>query len=558
MIRKTFSTLGIIVLALIFLLYFARNKLLEYTLEKKLTEAAGSQVEIGGVDFRPFSSYLSATAISVAGRGDQRIKAAAIREVKINYRLSVKEKKITVTDSSLIGVQLFTPGETGGTAPSAASVATGGETGVAGEALNEKTKDLAAAQFDDAKKKLGEIRETYKKRIDAIKQGEAWQTLKKETEGILDLKNPMKLLSLQKEDVERLKGQAKALLKEISAEKEQVRALIRQNVSKDAYQKNLEKRLRDYLVSEEGLLADFDKYLSRYLKQKYEKDLDELVYLYRESLKKVRDAREKDFQDRDSWEVLVEKLLLNVEVYGMVFSGEINDVSSRLSKNKTDVVIRLTAWEDKNNAVIEGKINLRDLQGTLSLRVPGGEFDKTPEVRNYIRGGSFSVFTDMGLTDQNIKISGSAGVRNPKFDKSALKGANDSGIPLLYEVVLPVLENLTLNDIRYSYDSGTRDLVIQSGLPQKLLAEIRKNNGAIREDLLRSLLKRNQKTVEDYGTALDREEKQAGDMIENLAGSDSDTMTKLLERLDKWSEREDVRENLKEGEKLLKNLFKKW
>jgi hypothetical protein len=572
MTKKLFLKIMIILIILLFTVYYGRNKIVEILLEKKLTSINHSKVEIGKVDFRPFSDFISISKVEISSKNDNKINAASIREIKINYKLQISEKKVIITDSSLIGVELLTiknnesKKTTDSNEPKKNTESIGDSTLPIDKNQLEEIlkKEIIEKQYNKLKEQLGINNDKLKNKLSEVKKSEQYKEVKKNFEKVFSLEDPLKIFDKDDKDVENLKKSAKDLISQLEKEKKVAADEIKQLTDKDKFKKYLEDGLKDLIDEQENKIKDFDLILSEYLTKKYEKELYDLVLMYRDYLSNLKEMKDLDAKNDDTWEVTIKKMIITVKAYGLDFSGEINEISSRISNNKDDITVRLTAWEDENNAIIDGKINLKNLIGNVYLNVPNAKFEKMPEINEYIKTGNFGLSSNLVLDNENIDISGNFRAQNIVLSREAIENQVEFKLPLFNEMVVPVIKNVKIDNAKYSYDSVKRQIEIKSELAQKILSEINKNNGALKKALIKDVIDKSHFEIEKYADVLGADKKEYEEIIENLTNGEIKTIADLVEKLDKNEikkilDTKDVKKILdsKDGKKLLDKILKK-
>ncbi|MDR3258177.1 MAG: hypothetical protein LBT51_01000 [Fusobacteriaceae bacterium] len=556
MTKKLFLKMIPILIILLLIVYYGRNKIIEILLEKKLTSINNSKVEIGKVDFRPFSDFISIFRVEISSKNDNKINAASIREIKINYKLQISEKKVIITDSSLIGVELLTikNNESKKTISSNepkknTEIISDNSSPISKNQMEEiLKKDIIEKKYKELKEQLVLNNDKIKNRMDEIKKSEQYKQVKKNFEKVFTLEDPLKIFDRDDKDVENLLNSAKELVSGLEKERKIAVDEIKQLTDKDKFKKYLEDSLKDFIDEQEKKINDLDSILSEYLTKNYEKEIYDLVLMYRDYLLNLKKMKTIDAQKGETWEVIIKKMIITVKAYGLDFSGEINEISNRISNNKEDITVRLTAWEDENNAIIEGKINLKDLVGNIYLNIPSAKFEKMPEISEYIKNGNFGLSSNLVVDNENIDISGDFRVQNIVLSREAIERQIDFKLPLFNELIAPVMKNIKIENAKYSYDSIKRGIVIKSELAQKILSEINKNNGALKKDLIKDVINKSHLEIEKYSNILSSDKKEYEKFIENLTNGEIKTISDLQEKLEKL--------NKNSGKKILNKLDK--
>ena len=362
--------------------YLSRNYIIKMVLENKLTEINKGQVDIEKVDFSPFSKKIVINNIDITSRKDGMKNFVSIGKFETDYDIYFKEKKILVSKADFENVQFMTPREENGSTgfvveeenkvivkPSSTeedkddNVQDLEELIKARALVNKMTlENILKSQYEIAENNLKEKKEYWEKRINRLEKKPEYIILKQNYEKISQEKNPLKIIRMEKE-IKNMITSFKTLSKEFLKDKENMKSDFNSIVSVNNMNINLEDTVNELVGRGEFVITDLDSIINYYLNEIYGEKIKNMVVKYRNIMREIELRREEDKKAQDKWEICAEEIDITSNIYGIELNGQIKNISSRLSRNKTNIDLYLSADSQFSHGEAYGYINLSKIQG---------------------------------------------------------------------------------------------------------------------------------------------------------------------------------------------------
>lgn len=552
--------IGIAVGILVVLLggvYFSKDYIIKKVLENKLTEINKGKVDIGSVDFSPFSKKMVIEDIDITSRKDGMKNFISIGKFETDYDIYFKDKKVLVSRADFSDVKFMTPrdsdGSTGYVVEEKNDVVID-KTGVE-EKKNDGVQDLEELiraramvnkmtlqnmlqlQYEEIEGKLKEKREYWNGKIEELEKTPEYMILKQNYEKISQEKNPLKIIRMEKE-IKNMVAAFKTLSKEFLSDRKAMKEDFKSVLSVNDMDKKLETTVNELVGRGEFVINDLDSIINYYLNEIYGEKIKDMVVKYRNVMREVELRRDEDAKLQDKWEVFAEEIAVNSKIYGIELKGGIKNISSRLSRNKTNIGIYLTADSDISHGEAYGYIDLNKIQGKINVKIPNFNFKDLEDMEvlhKYVEEGEASLDKEVLLSRDNIDIIGDVEIQDMSLNSDEITGKLNIDSPLLKAMINPLLKDLRSGNVKYSYNSLDEKLVVESDLSQEIMNILNDKDGSVKKKIVEDMIKEGKEEIKNYRDTLDKDNQNSLEELEEKLNEKSKYLDKVQEILDKFN-----------------------
>ena len=552
--------IGIAVGILVVLLggvYFSKDYIIKKVLENKLTEINKGKVDIGSVDFSPFSKKIVIEDIDITSRKDGMKNFISIGKFETDYDIYFKDKKVLVSRADFSDVKFMTPrdsdGSTGYVVEEKNDVVIY-KTGVE-EKKNDGVQDLEELiraramvnkmtlqnmlqlQYEEIEGKLKEKREYWNGKIEELEKTPEYMILKQNYEKISQEKNPLKIIRMEKE-IKNMVAAFKTLSKEFLSDRKAMKEDFKSVLSVNDMDKKLETTVNELVGRGEFVINDLDSIINYYLNEIYGEKIKDMVVKYRNVMREVELRRDEDAKLQDKWEVFAEEIAVNSKIYGIELKGGIKNISSRLSRNKTNIGIYLTADSDISHGEAYGYIDLNKIQGKINVKIPNFNFKDLEDMEalhKYVEEGEASLDKEVLLSRDNIDIIGDVEIQDMSLNSDEITGKLNIDSPLLKAMINPLLKDLRSGNVKYSYNSLDEKLVVESDLSQEIMNILNDKDGSVKKKIVEDMIKEGKEEIKNYRDTLDKDNQNSLEELEEKLNEKSKYLDKVQEILDKFN-----------------------
>lgn len=552
--------IGIAVGILVVLLggvYFSKDYIIKKVLENKLTEINKGKVDIGSVDFSPFSKKIVIEDIDITSRKDGMKNFISIGKFETDYDIYFKDKKVLVSRADFSDVKFMTPrdsdGSTGYVVEEKNDVVID-KTGVE-EKKNDGVQDLEELiraramvnkmtlqnmlqlQYEEIEGKLKEKREYWNGKIEELEKTPEYMILKQNYEKISQEKNPLKIIRMEKE-IKNMVAAFKTLSKEFLSDRKAMKEDFKSVLSVNDMDKKLETTVNELVGRGEFVINDLDSIINYYLNEIYGEKIKDMVVKYRNVMREVELRRDEDVKLQDKWEVFAEEIAVNSKIYGIELKGGIKNISSRLSRNKTNIGIYLTADSDISHGEAYGYIDLNKIQGKINVKIPNFNFKDLEDMEalhKYVEEGEASLDKEVLLSRDNIDITGDVEIQDMSLNSDEITGKLNIDSPLLKAMINPLLKDLRSGNVKYRYNSLDEKLVVESDLSQEIMNILNDKDGSVKKKIVEDMIKEGKEEIKNYRDTLDKDNQNSLEELEEKLNEKSKYLDKVQEILDKFN-----------------------
>lgn len=554
--KKIGIAVGIIVV-LLGGVYFSKDYIIKKVLENKLTEINKGKVDIGSVDFSPFSKKIVIEDIDITSRKDGMKNFISIGKFETDYDIYFKDKKVLVSRADFSDVKFMTPrdsdGSTGYVVEEKNDVIID-KTGVE-EKKNDGVQDLEELiraramvnkmtlqnmlqlQYEEIEGKLKEKREYWNGKIEELEKTPEYMILKQNYEKISQEKNPLKIIRMEKE-IKNMVAAFKTLSKEFLSDRKAMKEDFKSVLSVNDMDKKLETTVNELVGRGEFVINDLDSIINYYLNEIYGEKIKDMVVKYRNVMREVELRKDEDAKLQDKWEVFAEEITVNSKIYGIELKGGIKNISSRLSRNKTNIGIYLTADSDISHGEAYGYIDLNKIQGKINVKIPNFNFKDLEDMEalhKYVEEGEASLDKEVLLSRDNIDIIGDVEIQDMSLNSDEITGKLNIDSPLLKAMINPLLKDLRSGNVKYSYNSLDEKLVVESDLSQEIMNILNDKDGSVKKKIVEDMIKEGKEEIKNYRDTLDKDNQNSLEELEEKLNEKSKYLNKVQEILDKFN-----------------------
>lgn len=550
--KKIIMYLLAVIILIVVGVYAARNIIVKNILEKKLAEINKGKVDIGKVEFSPFNKRIVVRDIEATSQRNSMKNFVTVKEFNADYDIYISDKKVLISEAHIINVDFLTDRKTDGaigikekTPLDASQVLVPDDEEKNKEVLvteiensyldNMKINDLnleniLKSEYERNNKLLEEKRNYWETRIKEIEKGKEFKSIREDLKKVTSLKNPLDIFKMDRE-VKNIIDSAKVLNDQLKDEKEQIRLDLEDMKNSPELKFSVEKSVEAFVQNGEIAIKDLDSLVNIYLNEVYEKKIYEIVVKYRDVLKEIELRKNEDMGQTDKWEVYVEKIDLTSTLYGFALNGELNNISSRLSRNEDNVTFFLNGDKKDSHGKMDGYFNVNTLEGYINIDISKVDLEELKEFNDYILGGSAGLSQKTVLSKNDIVIKGKLNMRNLDLNGQKITDSLNIKVPLLKDMIIPLLSDVKDGDISYNYNSNTRRVTVKSNLSEKILKVLNNKDGYWKKKIIEDMKKNSEKEIAKYEEILKAKEEEIRKKSEDGLEIQMNELSKIEEQI---------------------------
>ena len=510
--------------------YFSKDIIVKYILEEKLTEINKGKVDIGSVDFSPFNKRIVVKDIDFTSQRDGMKNFITIGEFNADYDVYIPDKKVLISEAHIIKFDFLTDRKTDGSIDGNFNKKPLDAYQIIIPANTEEKKDqivkniensyldqirindlslnnILKSEYEKNNSLLDEKKNYWETRIKEIEDGAEFKEIRRNLKKVSSLKNPLDIFKMDRE-VKGILQSAKTLNEKLSIEKEQLKLDLQDMKNSPELQFSVDKGIENFVTNGEIVIKDLDTLVNIYLNQVYEKKMYELVVKYREVVKELELRKEEDKKEINKWELYIEELDITSDTYGFMLNGEVHNISSRLSRNTENISFMLTGDKNQSHGKMDGYVNIDVPEGYINIDIQKVDLDELKEFNDYINGGTATMAQKTILSKEDIIISGNLNINNMNLNGRSIVDTMNLKMPLLKEMIIPLLSEVKNGKISYGYDSQTRKVYVKSNLSKEITKILNSNNGYWKKKISEDLKKASESEILKYEKLLREKEEE--------------------------------------------------
>ena len=533
--------------------YLSKDIIVKYILEEKLTEINKGKVDIGSVDFSPFKKRIVVKDIDFTSQRDGMKNFITIGEFNADYDVYIPDKKVLISEAHIIKFEFLTDRKTNGSIDGNFNKKPLDAYQIIIPANTEEKKDqivkniensyldqirindlslnnILKSEYDRSNSLLDEKKNYWETRIKEIEDGVEFKEIRRNLKKVSSLKNPLDIFKMDREVKEILQS-AKTLNEKLSIEKEQLKLDLQDMKNSPELQFSVDKGIENFVTNGEIVIKDLDTLVNIYLNQVYEKKMYELVVKYREVVKELELRKEEDKKEINKWELYIEELDITSDTYGFMLNGEVHNISSRLSRNTENISFMLTGDKNQSHGKMDGYVNIDVLEGYINIDIQKVDLDELKEFNDYINGGTAAMAQKTILSKEDIIISGNLNINNMNLNGRSIVDTMNLKMPLLKEMIIPLLSEVKNGKISYGYDSQTRKVYVKSNLSKEITKILNSNNGYWKKKISEDLKKASESEILKYEKLLREKEEEIRKVSEENLNIQIGELEKIEEQI---------------------------
>lgn len=572
--KKKLMMLIMILVLLSTAIVLSRNFIVKKVLEVKLTEINKGKVDIKNVEFSPLEKKIVIKGIDFTSRKNTLKNFISIDKFEADYDIYFKDKKILISKAEFSGLDFMTNRTKDG---SIGEIIRDND-GKSVETFNleneknstikdleelisaranvnqELLQDLLQSKYEDTEEILNNRRNYWEKKIKSLENNQDYKVVKEVYTKISQEKNPLKILRMEKA-IRNAAHSFKILSKELLTDKKNMKDDFKQIIFNESINQTLENAVNEIVGRGQLIVLDLDSLVNYYLNEIYKESIDEFVDRYRTVMKEIEIRRDEDMTNEQKWEFFAEEIDLKTNIYGLVVEGQINDISSRLSKNLNNINFALKADSDKSHGEVRGILNFKRLEGDIKIDISKFDFSDLEDLEvlhKYVTSGQAGLKKDIILTKDNIYLNGDVYIHKMRLNGSEISKNLNIKSPFLKDMIIPLLNEIKVGHVKYKYSSLSGKLEVQSNLSQEIMKALNSEKGYMREKITQDMLREGKENIEKYREILNNDNKKALEQLENQFNEQSEYLDKIQDVLDKFN----IKGDDEFTNKIINNIFK--
>ncbi|MGO2118618.1 MAG: hypothetical protein ACTH29_06745 [Fusobacterium sp.] len=171
---------------------------------------------------------------------------------------------------------------------------------------------------------------------------------------------------------------------------------------------------------------------------------------------------------KDDWVVNINNFNVKTMLFGRYFTGTIEGISTDITRMNKMIPIVLTASNDDENSIIQGKLNLYTLQGEISTSLKGVDVGTIPSVSDYVGGKLYMNQQLFLLQGSKVFIDGDINIKDVVLKEEKLAEYFLEDKEAIKMITGGTNENLEDFTITYKYSPKSNKVVVDSNLAEKI------------------------------------------------------------------------------------------
>lgn len=533
--------------------YLAKDLIVKHILEEKLTELNKGKVDIGSVDFLPFSKRIVVRNIDFTSQRNGMKNFITIGEFNADYDVYIPDKKVLISEAHIINFDFLTDRNNDGsidgnfnkklldnyqliipadTEESKNKIVKNIEDSYLDQIrINDLSlNNILKAEYERNNALLDEKKNYWETRIREIENGEEFKNIRKNLKKVSNLRNPLDIFKMDRE-VKNILESAKVLNEKLAQEKEQLKLDLEDMKNSPELKFSVDQGIENFVKNGEIIIKDLDSLVNIYLNQVYEKKIYELIVKYREVTKELELRKNEDKKEINKWELYIEELDITSDTYGFMLNGEVHNISSRLSRNTENISFMLTGDKNESHGKMDGYVNIDVPEGYINIDISKVDLDELKEFNDYVNGGVAMMSQKTVLSREDIIISGKLDISSMNLNGKSIVETMNLKMPLLRDMIIPLLAEVKNGRISYGYDSQSRKVYVKSNLSKEITSILNSNNGFFKKKIAEDLKKASEEEVLRYETLLKSKEEEIKKISEESLNIQIGELEKIDEQI---------------------------
>lgn len=550
LIKNFFTAIIIIFFVTIIGGYLSRNFIVKKILESELTELNKGVVNIEKVNLSLFDKRIEIEGIGITSRKNTMKNFVYIGKFDADYDVYFSDRKILIHRANFKDIDFMTDRFNDGSlekplfddknvvkvnTPKNLETQKNESINNLGELIEARTRvskdameEIIRDQYSISELKLKEKAEYWRNKIAKLENTAEYEQLKKDYAQISKIKNPLKLLRMEKE-IKAMGRNFSNFTNLISQNREKMKKDL-DTVFNFNTDEILKQSINKILAKGEFVISDFDSIVNFYLNDIYGEKIQTMVLKYKSLMKEVELRRDEDLKNDGEWEFFAEEIGIDTTLYGIELNGEIKSVSSRLSRNLEPIEIYLTAISERSKAEIQGKINVGKLTADFNTNVYNfsvADLKDFETLKKYIISGKAQLNQKLILTKDTIIINGNLNIENMEINGTSVAEKMLVNKFVIKNLVTPLVKGIDKGKIEYQYNSVDGKIILKSDLSQQIANALNSEDGYLKKKIAQEMFEEGKIYIKEFKKELNEKYEKILNELDNELNKDSSSLDKI-------------------------------
>lgn len=528
--KKIFIGIFIFFLVMIGGVISLKNIIAKRVLEFKLTEVNKGKVDIGSVELSILKNRIVLNKIDITSRKDGYKNFMSIEKFSADYDIYFRDKKVLISNAIFEQVDFMTlrgtNGHIEGTVPAKDDFQiieyvfdqkleerkndTIRDLEELIEARSEANllslQDILKTRYKNIENNLNERKKFWKYKLNSMESSQDYRIVKQNYAKIIKAKNIIEMIRLEKE-LKETKGAFINLVRDIKENEEELTKDFDGVLNEINFEEELKRDIQNILDTGEFIVNDLDSIVNFFLNEIYGDKINVLIAKYRGLMRELELRIQEDEKIENEWEFFIEDVGVITKTYGISLDGNIKNISSRLSRNLENIDIHLVARTEVSQGEINGYVNLGKMESQINIKISNFDFSDLQDftsLQKYVISGQAGLDKTIILTRDNVEIYGDVIIHNMNLNGNSFMKKINSRIPVIKNILIPLLKDINSGEIHYDYNSFANRLDVHSNLSEEFLRLLNDKNSALKKQIAENMLREGKITSDMYYKELEK------------------------------------------------------
>ena len=191
----------------------------------------------------------------------------------------------------------------------------------------------------------------------------------------------------------------------------------------------------------------------------------------------------------------------------------------------------LTGDKNESHGKMDGYVNIDVPEGYINIDISKVDLDELKEFNDYVNGGVAMMSQKTVLSREDIIISGKLDISSMNLNGKSIVETMNLKMPLLRDMIIPLLAEVKNGRISYGYDSQSRKVYVKSNLSKEITSILNSNNGFFKKKIAEDLKKASEEEVLRYETLLKSKEEEIKKISEESLNIQIGELEKIDEQI---------------------------
>lgn len=544
-----------------------KNIIAKRVLEFKLTELNKGKVDIGSVELSLLKNTIVLHKIDITSRKDGYKNFMSIEKFSADYDIYFKDKKVLISNAIFEQIDFMTLRGTNGHIDKN-SITTKDDFQIIEYVFDKKLEerkndtirdleeliearseanllslqDVLKTRYTTIENSLNERKKFWKYRLSSMESNPDYRILKQNYSKIVKAKNIIELLRLEKE-LKNTKVAFINLAKDMKETEDELTKDFDNLLNEISFEEELKIDIQNILDTGEFIVNDLDSIVNFFLNEIYGEKINILITKYRGLMRELELRIQEDEKIENEWEFFIEDVGVITKTYGISLNGNIKNISSRLSRNLENINLHLVAQTEVSQGEINGYVNLGKMESQINIKISNFDFSDLQDLislQKYVVSGQAGLDKTIILTKDNVEIFGDIVIHNMNLNGNSFMKKINSKIPVIKNILLPLLKDINSGEIHYDYNSFTNRLDVNSNLSEEFLRLLNDKNSALKKQIAENMLREGKITSDMYYRELEKIKDMDKNYLLNILKDKIEYYKKIEDLLNKYNIKVDI------------------